>query len=305
MLRRLRHLFNHLLHRDRVEAELNEEVEASFAMTVDRFVAQGMSLSAARRAARIEFEGVEQVKEKVRDGLVGSALLVFVQDARYAWRALCRRPSFAFIALLTLALGIGVNTAVFSVFHGILLHPLPYDHPERLVRIWASYRDAGYARAPFSGPMLGEIERRNRAFAAVAGIWVVEPRILNGGEPEQVKCARVTANLFDVLGVRAAQGRTFIKEDTGTPAVMLTDGIFRRRFFGNPEVMGKGLPTAEGPATLAGVLPAGFQLQFAPDANIPADVQIFDVFGPRLRNMSGRFLRLVARLKPGVTLYDA
>ena len=84
MLRRLRHLFDHLIHRRRVEDELNEEVEAIFAMTVDRFVAEGMSLSAARRAARIEFEGVEEVKEKVRDGLVGSALLVFFQDARYA-----------------------------------------------------------------------------------------------------------------------------------------------------------------------------------------------------------------------------
>ena len=305
MLRRLRHLFDHVLHRRRVEDELNEEVEASFAMTVDRFVAQGMPLSAARRAARIEFEGVEQVKEKIRDGLVGSAFLVFFQDARYAWRGLCRRPSFAFIALLTLALGIGVNTAVFSVFHGILLHPLPYDHPERLVRIWASYRDAGYARAPFSGPMLAEIERRNRALSAVAGIWVVEPRMLNGGDPEQVKCAHVTDNFFDVLGVRASQGRTFIKEDIGTPAAMLTDGIFRRRFLGNPDVLGKGLPTTDGPATLAGVLPADFQLLFAPDANIPADIQIFDMFGPKLRNMTGRFLRLVARLKPGVTLEDA
>ena len=149
MLRRLRHLFDHLLHRRRVEDELNEEVEASFAMTVDRFVAEGMSLSAARRAARIEFEGVEQVKEKIRDGLVGSALLVFLQDARYAWRGLCRRPSFAFIALLTLALGIGVNTAVFSVFHGILLHPLPY-------------RPAG---AP--GAHLGKLPRRRLCARAV------------------------------------------------------------------------------------------------------------------------------------------
>ena len=172
--------------------------------------------------------------------MVGSALLVFLQDARYAWRGLCRRPSFAFIALLTLALGIGVNTAVFSVFHGILLHPLPYSQPERLVRIWASYRDAGYARAPFSGPMLAEIERRNRALAAVAGIWVVEPRMLDGGDPEQVKCAHVTANFFDVLGVRAAQGRTFIKEDIGTPAVMLTDGIFQPPLPRRPGRAGQG-----------------------------------------------------------------
>ena len=276
MFRRLRHLFEYLLHRRRVEDELNEEVEASFAMMVDRFVARRHVPAEARRAARIEFEGVEQVKEKVRDGLVGSALLVFFQDARYAWRGLCRRPSFAFIALLTLALGIGVNTAVFSVFYGILLHPLPYDHPERLVRIWASYRDAGYARAPFSGPMLGEIERRNRALADVAGIWVVEPRILTGGDPEQVKCAHVTANFFDVLGVRAAQGRTFVKRRRRDARRHAHRWHFSPPLPRESEVLGKGLPTADAPATLAGVLPADFQLQFAPDANIPADVQIFD-----------------------------
>jgi hypothetical protein len=305
MFRQLRHLFDCLFRRRRLEDELDEELDSSFEMILDRFVARGLPFAEARRAARIEFEGVEQVKEKVRDGLVGSALQVFFQDARYAWRGLRRRPSFAFISLITLALGIGVNTAIFSVFYGVLLHPLPYHQPERLVRIWASYRDAGFARAPFSGPMLGEIERLNRSMTAVAAIWVVEPRTFTGAEPEQVKCARVTSNFFDVLGVRAAEGRTFIKEDTGTPAVILTDGIFRRRFLADRGLVGQGLPTQDAAATLAGVLPAEFQLQFAPDANVPADVQIFDLFGPNLRNMSGRFLRLVARLRTGVTLAEA
>jgi predicted permease len=288
-----------------VEDELDEEVRSSFEMMVDQFVARGVPLAEARRAARIEFEGVEQVKERVRDTLAGSLFQVFVQDARYAWRGVRRRPSFGLISVLTLALGIGVNTAIFSVFYGVLLHPPPYEQPERLVRIWASYRDTGYARAPFSGPMLAEIERRNRSMAAVAAIWVVEPRIFTGSEPEQVKCARVTTNFFDVLGVRAAHGRTFRKEDTGTPAVILTDGIFRRRFLSDQALLGKGLPTQDAAATLAGVLPAEFQLQFAPDANVPPDVQIFDLFGPNLLKMTGRFLRLVARLKPGVTLAQA
>src|SRR5262249_43066173 len=189
------------------------EVRATLEMMVDRLVARGIPLEKARRQARIEFEGVEQVKERVRDTLVGSLVQVCAQDARYAWRGLLRRPSFAAIALVRLALGIGVNTAIFSVFYGVLLHPLPYDHPERLVRIWSSYRDTGYARAPFSGPMLAEIERRNRSMAAVAAIWVVEPRTFTGGEPEQAKCAHVTANFFDVLGVHAGAGRTFLKED--------------------------------------------------------------------------------------------
>src|SRR5215510_8482329 len=150
MLRRVAHGLANLLQRRRVEDELAEEVRSSFEMLVARNVARGMPLAEARRAARIELEGIEPLKDKMRDALIGAALPVFLQDIRYGWRGLRRRPSFAFIALITLMLGIGVNTAIFSVFYGVLLHPLPYHQPERLVRIWAPFREA---RGPVSGPM--------------------------------------------------------------------------------------------------------------------------------------------------------
>jgi predicted permease len=264
-----------------------------------------MSEAKARRAARIEFEGVEAVKENVRGAMAGNGIDTFLQDVRFGWRAFRRNPSFTAVTAGTLALGIGVTAAIFSVFYGILLHPLPYEKPERLVRIWAAFRDTGPARAPISGPMFVEAARRQRAFTDVAAIWVVAPRTLAGDEPEQLKCAHVTANFFDVLGAKAAAGRTFLRTDTGGPAVMLTSGIFERRFLGDRGILGKGLSTREGPAVLAGVLPAGFELRFAPDANIPPDVQMFDVFGNGLERQSGRFLRLVARVKPGVSLRDA
>jgi hypothetical protein len=129
MFRRLRHLFDYLFRRRRLEDDLDEELQSSFNMIVDQFIARGMSAAEARRAARLEFEGLEQVKEKIRDGLIGSAIQVSLQDLRYAWRGLTLRPSFALIALITLALGIGVNTAVFSVFYAVLMRPLPYNHP--------------------------------------------------------------------------------------------------------------------------------------------------------------------------------
>lgn len=302
MIRRLRHLFEYLFRRRRLEDGLDEELRSSFEMIVDRNVGRGLTPDEARRAARIEFQGLEQVKESVRDGLAGSGLYSFLQDIRYGWRGMRRSPSFAWISLLTLALGIGVNTAIFSIFYGVLLHPLPYDRPEQLARIWAPFREA---RAPLSGPMFAEIERRNRAFSAVAGIWVVEPRTFTGDRPEQLKTVRVTSNFFDVLGVRPAHGRNFAAEDRGGRAAMLTDSAFRRRFASDPEVVGKSLPTRDGGATIVGVLPPEFQIQFAPDANIPPDLELFDVFGPNLPKMNGRFLRLVGRLKPGVTLEEA
>ncbi len=203
-----------------------------------------------------------------------------------------------------LALGIGVNTAIFSIFYGVLLRPLPYDHPERLALIWTSFRTARNARAPVSGTILGEIERRNRSLAGVAGIWTVT-RTFTGDDPEQVKCARVTVNFFDVLGSHAAHGRTFVKEDNGGPAIMLTDGFFRRRFAGDDGLVGKGLPMDRANA-LVGVLPADFRLGFTPDSNVPADVQVFDTFGNGI--YAGRkeyYIRVVARLKPGVSMNEA
>ena len=192
-----------------------------------------------------------------------------------------------------------MNTAIFSVFYGVLLHPLPYRDPERLAIIWSSFRSAGHARAPASGAILGEIERRSRALAGVAGIWTIT-RTFTGDIPEQVKCARVTSNFFDVLGVPAAHGRTFAKGDDGSPAIMLTDGFFRRRFAGDDRWLGKALPM-DWEDTLVGVLPADFQLHFAPDSNVPADVQVFDTFDNRVyQDREDYYIRLVARLKPGV-----
>ena len=304
MFRRLACLWEWLFRRRRLEDDLDEELRSSFEMIVDRLVARGMPPAAARRAARLEFEGLEQVKERVRDGWVGSGIHAFIQDMRYALRGLRRRPSFTLIAVITLALGIGVNTAVFSVFYGVLLRPLPYDHPEQLALIWTHFRTAGNARAPVSGAILGEIERRNRSLAGVAGIWTIT-RTFTGGDPEQVKCARVTPNFFDVLGVHAAHGRTFRKEDNGTPAIMLTGGIFRRRFAADERLLGKGLPMDRA-NTLVGILPADFQLQFAPDSNVPPDVQVFDTFGDGIyRGRKEYYIRMVARLKRGVSMSEA
>ena len=307
MFHRLGHLLASLFRRRQLEDDLDEELRSSFEMIVDRFVAQGLQPADARRRARLEFGGFEQVKENVRDGLIGASLETSLQDFRYAWRGLCRRPSFALISVVTLALGIGVNAAIFSVFYAVLLHPLPYAHPEQLALILGSFRDAGNARAPVSGTMLSEIARRNRSLAGVAGMWV-GTETFPGETPEQVRVAQVTPNFFDVLGVRAALGRTFVKEEEagGRPAIVLTDAFFRRRFAANTALIGKALDTRLA-STLVGILPADFQLHFAPDAHVPADVPAFIPFPYDIYEGARDvyYLRLVARLKSGVSMTQA
>src|SRR5690349_12352917 len=171
MLRRISRAFEYWLRRRRFEEELDEEVRVAFDMAVERRIAKGMSRAEAVRATRLDFEGLDQIKEPVRDEQAGAAIATTVNDVRYAWRALRGRRSFAVVAILTLALGIGVNTAVFSVFYAVLMRPLPYRDPQQLTVIWAAFRSAGTNRAPVSGAILGEIRRRNRVFSDVAGIW--------------------------------------------------------------------------------------------------------------------------------------
>jgi putative ABC transport system permease protein len=306
MFRRIAYLFEYVFRRRRLEDELDEELRSSFELMVDQFVSSGMRPDEARRAARLEFEGLDQVKERVRDSFVGSVIQTFFQDLLYAWRGLRRSRSFAVVSLLTLALGIGVNTAVFSVFYAVLMRPLPYGTPEQLVLIWSNYRSAGTGRKTLSGQIFGEIERRNRSLAGVAGLSGSGTDTVTGGNPELVKNASVTSNFFDVLGVRATTGRTFAKGEEAGP-VVVTDGFFRRRFNGDLSRIGENLAFLNWNQTVVGVLPRDFRLHFAPDATLPTDVEVFAPFAYDIYpwSPSTHYLRTVARLKPGVSIAQA
>jgi putative ABC transport system permease protein len=228
--------------------------------------------------------------------------LTFLRDLRYGWRGLYKHPSFFVIALVTLALGIGVNTAVFSVFYAVLMRPLPYDDPDRVVVIWANFKTRGTAQVSVSGELFREIEQRQRSMSGVSGIWVTPPRTFPGDPPVQVKSAFVTTNFFDVLGVRPSMGRTFAKTDGGGPFVMLADTFWRRQFGADPSLVGKSLDRSD---TLIGVLPADFQLHFAPEANVPGDVQVFQAWGPDFYEGPNYIIRVVARLGPAMTIDSA
>jgi len=240
-------------------------------------------------------------------GKIHIFLQTLPEDLRYALRIFRKNRSFTVVALLSLAIAIGANTAIFSVIHAVLLRPLPYDDPQQLTMIWTSYPLAKISRAPASGPQLDEMRKRSRLFKGIAGIWVSNLPLVGEGEPEVVKQAQVTADFFSVLGVHAAVGRTFLPEEEGAsrnPVAVISDGLWRRRYGSDPGIMGKTIRTARGQFTVVGVLPHGFELLFPADAAVPTEIQVWSPFssplGQRRRDVG--FLRMIGRLNPGVTV---
>jgi predicted permease len=306
----LRRAGNLLLRKDSVEAELDDEVRSCLEITVERYIESGMPPAAARRRAAVEFEGVEQVKEQVREVRMGALLEQLIQDIRYAIRGISRERRFAIIATATLALGIGVNTAVFSVLHAMLIQPLPYDRADRLTLIWSAFEKMGAPRAPGAGPELLELQRRTKAYDDIAGIWVGNGTLRGEPEPEQIKLAQVTSNFFQVLGASPILGRAFApgEEADGYPrTAVISDALWHSRFGADPAIIGKPLRLGGDTLTIIGVLAPGFRLYFPSDANVPGEVPVFTPFWGRLnkRPTDLYFIRFVGRLRPDVTVEQA
>ncbi|MDX2154239.1 MAG: ABC transporter permease [Bryobacteraceae bacterium] len=309
-MRYLREVMRLLFRKSRIEASLEEELRSAQDLLAERYAANGLPPEQATRRARMDLEGPEQTKERVRDVRPGALLESFLQDVRLAFRSMRREPAFAGVAILTLALGMGVNTAAFGVLHSVVLDPLPYREPDRISLIWCSFRQMGAPRAPGSGPMLKEVERQTTAFSSVAGIWVGNATIQGDPEPEQVKQALVTWNFFDALGAAPSIGRAFAAadENAGPPkTAVISDGLWRRRFGGDPAILGKPLRLGRNTLTIIGVMPPAFRLHFPPDANVPAEPQIFVPFSKGLESAPKDlyYIRLLGRIKTGQSLAQA
>ena len=310
LARYLRRAFRLLRRKSQIEAELDSELRACTEMLIERYVALGMTPEDARRAASREMGGIAQVKENVREVRMGAFFETLLYDMGHAFRRLRRERAFAALAIVTAALGIGINAAVFSALYAVMLKPLPYNHPERLVTIWAQFQLMGALRAPGSGLQLIELQRRARLFEGIAGIWVGNGTIKGNPEPEQIKLSRVTTNFFDVLGVRPAIGRGFVPGDSapdGLRAAIISDGLWHRRFGADPHIIGQRLRVGGNGLTILGVMPPGFQMYFAPDSNIPGDVPVFAPFEQGIENAPRDlyYIRFLGRMMPGVTLQAA
>jgi len=325
LLPKVRSLWNTLVNKDRLDRDLDDELQAAVETLAARHVEAGMEPRAARRAAIRALAGpggIEQVRAAIRENRTGAALDALALDVRYGWRGLRKAPGLTATLVATLALGIGANTAIFSVVHAMLLKPLPYRDADRLAFIWldrtstaATISGLGYPRGPMSGPDLRNLREGTRTFEAFGGIWASGTIALTeDGEPEQLRGALVTTNFFDVLGVSPALGRGFRFEDIaagaaegGAQALLIGWDLFQRRYGGNPSVIGRRIRLNEGFATIVGVLPRGFRLLLPPDAAVPDRLQAFTPFWPDLENGPRRnlFLRIIGRMKPGVTIEQA
>ncbi|MGH9937369.1 MAG: ADOP family duplicated permease [Blastocatellia bacterium] len=270
MLRKLFHRLRASLRRGKIEREMDAELRFHLEMETAENIRRGMSEEEARRAALRSFGGVEQVKEAYRDISRFRRPEEFWQDARYGARMLLKRPGFTFVAALALAAGIGANTAIFSVVNAVLLKPLPYYDPQRLV--WVSETWPSRNIELVLSPDYIEWKAQSNAFEHLIAFAPGAVNLTRRGEPERLVCVYSTANLFPALGITPVVGRAFTPEEdrTGGAAVaLLSHGLWQRRFGGDPNIVGQSL-TLEGESHLIiGVIPAEFQLSRGAELLLP------------------------------------
>jgi putative ABC transport system permease protein len=232
------------------------------------------------------------------------------QDLRYALRTLAKEPGFTVVAVLTLALGIGANTAIFSLIDSVLLNPLPYKNPASLVSIVAGNREAGTTGTPVSFTKFQALEQQTKTLESVGAFYQTTMNMTGRGEPEDINVNRVNADFFQALGVAPAMGRDFLTAEDqigGADVAMLSNAFWRSQLNSDPNVLGKSLSLDGKPTTIVGVLPRSFEFPFQqpqPDVWVP---RVFDIMGlrPEQLRMGAGFLFLIARLSPGQTMAQA
>ncbi len=292
------------------ERDLNDELRFHFEKHVEKFRLAGMSEEEARRQARLAFGGHEQVKEDCRDSRGTSFVENARQDLRYAIRQLRANPTFAVVIILTLALSIGANSAIFSVIDGVLIQSLPYRQPDRLVRIFLS--NANYPKFPLNPFDFRDFRARSKSFAGLAAFTRGDVQLSGSGEPVRLNGIGITSGYFRVLGLAPELGREFDQkaEIPGNGLqVILSDRIWRERFNAAPDILGRKITLNQQPFTVVGVMPPGTAHpgnEYQPLA-YGQDVDAWwpFAFGGDPANRGSHYLEGIGRLKDGVTLPQA
>jgi len=298
-----------LLHRSGADAELQREIEIHIQQLTNEAVAAGMTEAEARAMALRGFGPIDQIKEKCRDTRRVSWIQDFVQDIRYSVRMLRKSPAFAAIAVITLALGIGANTAIFSIVDAVLLRSLPYRDPNQLVLMFDVPLNRPDELSGISYRDFTECRAQNRVFSQMAGNTFHDLTLTRAGEPAIVNTADVTPEIFPLLNAKPLLGRTLLPEDgkPGAAAVaVMSENLWRSRFGSNPGLIGQSIALDMRSFTVVGILPASFRYpEGAPRQDVWISVMQDPLFGPLTSEPGVRLLGVIGRLKPGVSLAKA
>jgi predicted permease len=299
-------IIRRLIHRRRAERELDEEIRAHLEMEIERNIGDGMSPGDARLAARRSFGSVAMAKEDSCAMWGFRSLEILWQDLRYGLRMLLKNPGFTTIAVLTLALGIGANTAIFTLLDKVLIRPLPVERPNQLVTF---VEDAAGTPGAFSYPLYTELRDRNDVLSGVVAYHQKPFSLSDDSVTERVIGQIVSGNYFATLGVRPALGRFFLPEEDRTPGthpvLVISHGLWRRRFGADPAVIGKTIHLNTLRYTVIGVAPSEFTgttRGTAPDVYTPIMAQ---AEAAMLNNRHASWLMLIGRLKPNVSREQA
>jgi predicted permease len=300
------HRLQSIRRRRKTDVELEHELQFHIDMLTEENVRRGMAPAAARAAALRTFGAVDLVKADVRDTWFSTFIDNLARDIRYGARTLLKSPSYAATVILVMALGVGANTAIFSVVNGVLLQPLPYASGERLVALHQHRpRVAGNNEMPFSPLEIQDYRTMSTTFDEVVeyhNMWFI---LLGRSDPERVATGVVSANFFDVFGVRPALGRGFRRDDEkhGAPAVLiLSHRYWQRSFGGDPEIVGRVFRMNDRPHTVIGVLPPLPEFPDENDVYMPTSACPFRSAQDHAEVRNARMVQAFARLKRGIDL---
>ncbi len=300
-MRRLGDLF----HKPRRDRDLDEEIESHVQLHTEDGLREGLTPAEARRRAMAQLGGLDATKEACRDQRGIPWLETLWRDVRYGVRQLRRNPGFTAVAVLTLALGIGANTAIFSVVNAILLKPLPYPEPGQLVQLRADW--SGKPSTDIGSATFVEVKAQSQSLGRIAAYCGGDMTLTGVGAAERVVAGAVTAEFFPLLGIQPALGRNFTREEdtpNGPKAAILGHGLWQSRFGGDADVLGRTITLNEQSYTVVGILPARFQ--YPEPFQLWTPLALGETGGTFVKHGEGMMLlKAIARLKPAVTLQQA
>jgi len=297
-----------LLGRD-ADEDFEDEIEGHLDLLTADNLRRGMAPEEARRNARLQLGGVTQLKETNRE-LRGLPLIeTFLQDIRYAFRMFRKNPGFTAVALFTLALAIGANTATFSVVYAVLLKPLPYAHADQLFNVFQEKSQDESAKTFWSYPNFENLRGQSSSFSEMAGSQQHQLTLTSRGEPSLVDTSVVTPGFFSLFGEKPLAGRIFFRDDGkpgAAPVVILSEDLWRGRFGADPTVIGSSISLDQRSFTVVGIMPSRFRFpRITRSEQLWIPLAQDPLFGGWTGKRAGHWLQVTGRLKPGVTTAQA